>query len=191
MNNEIIAEMTGVDHLGIEAPGSILRWFAVTVHHQHEKILARRLADLGLESFLPLYRTRRIWSDRVKDIELPLFSRYVFVRFAFRNRAEVLRTPGVRTIVGRGKETAYITEPEIAALKAMVSSGLPVEPWPYLKTGDWVRITHGPLQGLEGILVRQKDSWRVVLSVQLLQRSVAAEVDRLGIAPAKRVPQTA
>jgi len=185
MHNQI----AGVDQqLSIETPGSALRWFAVTVHHQHEKALARHLADLGLETFLPLYRTRRIWSDRVKELELPLFPRYVFVRFAFRNRTEVLRTPGVRTIVGRGKETAYVTEPEIAALKAMVSSGLPVEPWPYLRIGDWVRITYGPLRGLEGVLVRQKDSWRVVVSVHLLQRSVAAEVDRFVITPAKRIP---
>jgi len=190
MNNQI-AEIAGADDLSIEAPGSVLRWFAVTVRHQHEKALARHFADSGLESFLPLCRTIRVRSDRVKHIDLPLFPHYVFVRFAFRNRAEVLRIPGVRAIVGHGKETAYITESEIAALKAIVSSGLPVEPWPYLKTGDWVRITRGPLKGLEGILVRQKDSWRVTVSVQLLQRSVAAEVDRLSIIPAKRLPQTA
>jgi len=178
----------GAEQLSPQILGSALRWFAVTVHHQHEKALAQHLADIGLESFLPLYRTRRIWSDRVKELELPLFPRYVFARFAFRNRANVLRIPGVRGIVGFGKETAYISETEIAALKAMVSSGLPVQPWPYLKIGDWVRITHGPLRGLEGILVRQKDSWRVVVSVHLLQRSVAAEVSRLVITPAKRIP---
>lgn len=161
-------------------------WCAVTVHHQHEKTIARHLLDVGLESFLPLYRTRRIWSDRVKELELPLFPRFVFARCALRTRANVLRIPGVRGIVGFGKETAYVSETEIAALKAMISSGLPVQPWPYLKIGDWVRITHGPLQGIEGILVRQKDSWRVVVSVHLLQRSVAAEVSRLVITPAKR-----
>jgi len=182
------SQIARVDHLGSETPSPVLRWFAVTVHHQHEKALARHLTTIGLESFLPLYRTRRIWSDRVKELELPLFPRYVFVRLTSRNRTEVLRIPGVRTIVGRGKETAYVTEAEIAALKAMVSSGLPVQPWPYLKSGDWVRITHGPLQGLEGILVRQKDSWRVVVSVQLLQRAVAVEVDCFVITPARRIP---
>lgn len=181
------SQITGVEQLSPQKPVSALRWYAVTVHHQHEKTVARHLADIGLETFLPLYRTRRIWSDRVKELELPLFPSYVFARFAFRNRANILRFPGIRAIVGFGKETAYVSETEIAALKTMVSSGLPVQPWPYLKIGDWVRISGGPLQGIEGILVRQKDSWRVVVSVHLFQRSVAAEVDRFVITPAKRI----
>lgn len=181
------SQITGVEQLNPQTLGSALRWYAVTVHHQHEKTIARHLTDVGMESFLPLYRTKRTWSDRVKELDIPLFPRFVFARYAFQNRANVLRIPGVRGIVGFGKETAYISETEIAALKAMVSSGLPVQPWPYLKIGDWVRITRGPLQGLEGTLVRQKDSWRVVVSVDLLQRSVAAEVSRLVITPAKRI----
>lgn len=184
--SESSGQIPELDQLSPQTIASALRWCAVAVRHQHEKTIARHLLDVGLESFLPLYRTRRIWSDRVKELELPLFPRFVFARCTFQTRANVLRIPGVRGIVGFGKETAYISETEIAALKAMISSGLLVQPWPYLKIGDWVRITHGPLQGLEGILVRQKDSWRVVVSVHLLQRSVAAEVSRLVITPAKR-----
>jgi len=168
-----------------------LRWFAVTVRPQHEKAVARHLGTVGLESFLPLYRTRRIWSDRLKELNLPLFPDYVFCRFVVRDRVTVLKIPGVRAVVGFGKEPTPVSDAEIAALKTMVASGVPVHPWPYLKIGDWVRIARGPLQGLEGILVQHKGSWRVVVSVHLLQRSVAAEVDRLSIWPAKPLSRSA
>jgi transcription antitermination factor NusG len=168
----------------VAAPWSCaLWWFALTVQHQHEKTVARNLDQAGLESFVPLYRTRRMWSDRVKELELPLFPTYVFSRFAWRERMRVLRIPGVRELVGFGKQATPVPEVEINALKRMVASGLPVHPWPYLKVGDWVLITRGPLRGLEGIVVRHKDAWRVVVSVHLLQRSVAAEVDRLWLSP--------
>jgi transcription antitermination factor NusG len=158
-------------------------WFALAVQHKHEKVVARNLDQAGVESFVPLYRTRRMWSDRVKELELPLFPTYVFSRFEWRERVSVLRIPGVRGIVGFGKQATPVPEVEITALKRMVASGLPVHPWPYLKVGDWVCVVRGPLRGLEGILVRHKDTWRVVVSVHLLQRSVAAEVDRLWLAP--------
>ncbi len=163
-------------------------WFAITVRPNHEKTVARHLTAAGLESFLPLYRTRRSWSDRVKELHLPLFPRYVFVHFAYPDRVMVLRIPGVRSLVGFGKEPTPVTAAEIAALKKMVASGLPVEPWPYLDIGDSVRIKRGPLQGLEGILVRHRDAWRVVVSVHLLRRSVAAEVDRSVLEPIKGTP---
>ena len=112
------SQITGVEQLNPQTLGSALRWYAVTVHHQHEKTIARHLTDVGMESFLPLYRTKRTWSDRVKELDIPLFPRFVFARYAFQNRANVLRIPGVRGIVGFGKETAYISETEIAALKS-------------------------------------------------------------------------
>ena len=161
----------------------IPRWFAVRVQPQHEKAVARNLSYLGHETFLPLYRTRRAWSDRIKELQLPLFASYVFARFPFRLRVPVLNTPGVLSVITFGKQPAPVPDHEIAAIQAMVASGLPVHPWPYLKCGQPVRIRRGPLNGLEGILLQFKGSWRVVVSVNLLQRSVAAEVDRLWLSP--------
>lgn len=161
------------------------RWYAIRVLPQHEKAVSRNLLKSEIETFLPLYRSRRLWSDRVKEIELPLFSSYVFGRFAFRRRVAILRTPGVVSIVSFGRSPAPVADEEIAALKAMVASGLPIQPWPFLRTGQWVRIKDGPLKGLEGILVQLKGSWRVVVSVNLLQRSVAVEVDRLSVTATK------
>jgi transcription antitermination factor NusG len=158
-------------------------WFALRVKPQHEKPVARHLSAAGLESFLPLYRTRRAWSDRIKELELPLLAGYVFARFAFPERVHALRIPGVYHLVGFGGEPTAVPEEEIATLKRIVASGLPIQPWPYLRIGDWVRIVRGPLREIDGILVQVKSSWRVVVSVHLLQRSVAAEVDRLAIVP--------
>lgn len=153
-------------------------WFALTVKPQHEKAAARALRLKGMEDFLPLHRGRRRWSDRIKELELPLFPGYVFCRFTPRERAKVLATPGVRCIVGFGKAPAPIPETEIGSLQAMVASGMPVGPWPFLRVGQTVRIEGGPLRGLEGVLLQLKDAWRVVVSVPLLQRSVAVEVGR-------------
>jgi transcription antitermination factor NusG len=153
-------------------------WYALTVKPQHEKAAAHVLRSKGLEEFVPLYRTRHRWSDRFKEVELPLFPGYVFCRFAVPQRTTVLTTPSVRSIVGFGKTPAPVAEEEIQAVQAMVSSGLPVGPWPFLKVGQRVCIKQGPLCGLEGILVQLKDAWRVVVNVHLLQRSVAAEIDR-------------
>jgi transcription antitermination factor NusG len=154
------------------------QWYALTVKPNHEKTTAQALESKGLESFLPLYRARRRWSDRIKELDLPLFAGYVFCRFMGGERARVLTTPGVTSVVGFGNQPAPVAEEEIEAVRAMIASGLPVGPWPYLRVGERVRIEAGPLCGLEGILTQVKDVWRVVVSVELLQRSVAAEVDR-------------
>jgi len=166
-------------------------WFALRVKPQHEKPVARHLSTAGLESFLPLYRTRRAWSDRTKELELPLLAGYVFARFGLPERVTALRIPGVHHLVGFGRGPTPVPEEEIATLKRMVASGLPIQPWPYLRIGDWVRIVRGPLREIDGILVQVKSCWRVVVSVHLLQRSVAAEVDRLAVVPTKpiRPPQ--
>jgi transcription antitermination factor NusG len=154
------------------------QWFALTVKPNHERAAAQALGFKDFEAFLPLYHTRRRWSDRIKELELPLFAGYVFCRFTTAERAKVLATPGVNSVVGFGSKPAPISEEEIGAVRTMIASGLPVGPWPYLRVGERVRIEAGPLSGLEGILTQVKDTWRVVVSVELLQRSVAAEVDR-------------
>jgi transcription termination/antitermination protein NusG len=154
------------------------QWYALTVKPNHERAAAQSLECRGLEAFLPLYRARRRWSDRVKELDLPLFAGYIFCRFPGVERARVLAAPGVTSVVGFGSQPAVVPDNEIQAVRVMVGSGLPVSPWPFLRVGDRVRIEGGPLYGLEGILSQVKDAWRVVVNVELLQRSVAAEVDR-------------
>jgi transcription antitermination factor NusG len=154
------------------------KWYAVRVRSQHEDMVARHLRVRGLESFLPLYRQRHRWSDRLKEIDIPLFPGYVFCQFSSSNRLPVLTVPGVVQIVGFGKNPVPVDDSEIAALQAAVKSGLPAQPWPFLDVGDKVRIEDGPLFGVEGILVGLRGQHRVVISITLLQRSVAVEIDR-------------
>jgi transcription antitermination factor NusG len=153
-------------------------WYALTVKPNHEKAAAGALEYRGMQSFLPLYRSRRRWSDRFRELDLPLFAGYIFCRFQREERSLVLATPGVNSVVGLGRAPEAVPEEEIESVRRLVSSRLPVTPWPFLRAGERVRIEAGPLRGLEGILTQVKDAWRVVVSVELLQRSVAAEVDR-------------
>jgi len=145
--------------------------------------VAASLRSKGFEEFLPLYRSRNRWSDRVQDVDLPLFPGYVFCRLQPSSRLPVLTTPGVVSIIGSGKSPQPVEPEELAAIQALVRSGLPAIPWPFLTTGDRVRIEHGALEGVEGILTAVKKESRIVLSVTLLQRSVAVEVDRNFIRP--------
>jgi transcription antitermination factor NusG len=158
-------------------------WFAVQTKPRHEKVTAWALHNKGYEEFLPLYRSRRRWSDRIKELDIPLFSGYVFCRFDPESRLPILTTPGVISIVGMGKTPAPVTEAEIGALQAVVQSGLKAEPWPFLKVGQAVRIDWGPLAGLEGILLALKNRQRLVVSVTLLQRSVAVEIEGAWVSP--------
>jgi len=163
-----------------DAPG----WYALIVRPRHEKAVARDLRLRGLEEYLPLYRARRQWSDRVKSIELPLFPGYVFCRFSFRSRFQAVTTPGIVSVVGFGAGDVPVDESQLPAIRNLAASELPIEPCPYLRAGNPVRIEHGALAGLNGILVREKGSCRVVVNVELLQRAVAVEVDREFLSPA-------
>lgn len=158
-------------------------WFALTVKPRHEKVAAQNLRLRGLEDFLPLQRVRRSWSDRMQAVDLPLFPGYVFCRFTYRDRLHALNTPGVRSIVGFGNVEIPLDDSEIQAVQALISSGMPLSPWPYLRVGEKVRIERGALEGVCGTLVREKGSWRIVVNVELLQRSVAVEVDRDIVGP--------
>jgi transcription antitermination factor NusG len=154
------------------------KWFALTVKYQHERRVEGVLCAAGIDTFLPLYRARRQWSDRVKDLDAPVFPGYVFGRFAVRDRARIVSTPGVARIVGFAGLPAPVSEQEIEGVRAALASRLPLGPWPYLlKTGGRVRIERGPLRGIEGTLLREGSCFRLVLGVELLQRSLAVEVD--------------
>ncbi|MFN7919384.1 MAG: UpxY family transcription antiterminator [Bryobacteraceae bacterium] len=158
-------------------------WFALRVKSRHEKLTSSVLESKGYEQFLPLYRTKRKWTDRIKQVDLPLFPGYVFCRFNPTTRSSVLNTPGVVDIVGFGRELAIVEESEIDALKRVVSSQLSCEPCAPVAVGGTVRIEDGPLEGLTGRVVEVKKSLRLVLSVTLLQRSVLVEIDRAWVAP--------
>ncbi len=158
-------------------------WFALSTKTNREKHVAEILRGKGYEEFVPLYRSRRKWSDRLKEVELPLFPGYVFCRFEPARRLPVLTTPGVVLVVGNGKAPVPVEDSEIEALKMLVNSRLQVEPWPYLRVGERVAIEDGALAGLEGILLDVRKFCRIVVSVDLLQRSVAVEVDRSRVRP--------
>ncbi|MBZ5632732.1 MAG: M48 family metalloprotease [Acidobacteriia bacterium] len=123
-----------------------MRWYALTVPYQHERQTEKALQSKGLETLVPLYRSRRQWSDRVKDVDLPLFAGYVPCHFDLSDRIQVLDTPGVAKIVGFGGAPAALEDSEMAAIQRVVAAKLPLAPWPYLKAGDRVRVEHGPLR---------------------------------------------
>jgi len=153
-------------------------WFAILARTGREKTTTLLLENSGYQCFLPVSKSRRLWSDRVKELEVPLFPGYLFCRMNPHNRLPVLQTPGVIQIVGVGKTPIPVEEDEIAAIHCAEKSGLSIMPWPYLKVGHVARIEYGPLSGLTGIVVKIKSGWKLVLSVTLLQRSLAVEVDR-------------
>jgi transcription antitermination factor NusG len=152
-------------------------WHALYTRHQHEKTIADLLTRKGFNVFLPLYNTTHRWKDRTKALSLPLFPSYVFVKGGLDRQLQILTTPGVYTILAVAGRAAVIPEEEISAVQRMVASSLDVEPHPFLKCGDRVRLSSGPLEGIEGILIRKKNSLRLVISVELLMKSVAVEVD--------------
>lgn len=163
-------------------------WFAVRTKSNFEQPTAALLRNKGYEEFLPVSVTRRRWSDRIKTIEAPLFPGYVFCRFDIQKRLPVLTTPGVVGIVGIGKHPAPIPDEEIARIQRIAASGLAAHPWPFLRVGERILIDRGPLAGMEGILLRIKREWRLVASIELLQRSIAVEVERDWVKPVRANP---
>jgi transcription antitermination factor NusG len=158
-------------------------WWAIYTRHQHEKTVAENFSKHGLEVFLPLYKAVRQWKDRQKQLSLPLFPCYVFLRGEAQLRVQILSTPGVHSIVMTADRAAAIPAADIEAIRRAVDSPLKVEPHPFLRRGDWVRVKSGPLADIEGILIRRKGSYRLILSADLLQKSIAVEVDAFSVEP--------
>jgi len=161
-------------------------WLAIHTRYQHENLAARSLAGKGFEVFLPQYTSVRRWSDRTKELSAPLFPCYVFLRGEIEKQIRILTTPGVLGLVGFAGVPAIIPDAEIEAVRQTVARRVHVEPYPFLKCGDWVRVKDGPLEGIEGTLVRHKKQFRLVLSVQLLQKSAVVEVDAWSVEGAPR-----
>jgi transcription elongation factor/antiterminator RfaH len=152
-------------------------WYALYTCARHEKRVANQIERRNFSCFLPLYRSVRRWKDRRKELELALFPSYVFVRMELEKRLQVLQLPGVVRLVSFNGQPVALPADEIEALQERLSGDVKVEPHPYLRAGRRVRVRSGAMQGLEGIVVRRKDRCRVIFSIDLIQRSVAVEVD--------------
>lgn len=159
-------------------------WFAILARTGREKNTTMLLENAGYECYLPTIKFTRHWSDRLKEVELPLFPGYLFCRMNPHNRLPVLMTPGVIQIVGVGKTLVPVEEQEIAAIQRVGKSGVSLMPWPHLQVGHVAQIEDGPLRGMSGIVIRIKSGLKLVLSVSLLQRSIAVEIDRSWIGAA-------
>lgn len=160
-----------------------LRWYAIQTRHRHEKKVAEQLAGQAVESFLPLHRKRNKWRNGVvADVAVPLFPGYLFARSARHQRVRLLQIPGVLGMVSSSSHPTAIEDEEMSALRAMVEK-YQAEPHPFLKVGDVVRIIAGPLAGMTGILLRRKHDVRVVLSLDIILRSVAVEISEEDIEP--------
>jgi transcription antitermination factor NusG len=158
-------------------------WFALRVKTRAEAVPAGILGGKGYECWLPRYTVRSRWSDRVKQLEKPVFPGYLFARFDPQDRLPVLTTPGVMSVVSFGRGPEPVNELELASLRTALNTELPMQPWPFLQAGDRVRICEGALAGLEGVLVSCRTSCRIVLTLSLLQRAVAVEIDRSWVSP--------
>jgi transcription antitermination factor NusG len=167
-------------------PQHSLPWFALRTRSNFERVCALSLSQKGYEPFLPVYQCRRRRWDRTVDVELPLFPGYLFCRFDFQRRLPILMSPGIVHVVGGRIALEPAPEVEIATVRAIVESNLRAEPWPFLKIGERVRIFDGPLEGVEGLLVGSKRRHRLVVSITLLQRSIAAEIDARWVRPARK-----
>lgn len=163
-------------------------WFALQVRTRHELGVANFLRCRGYDPFVPVYQCRKVWSDRIKVTDAALFPGYLFCRLNIHDRLPLLMAPGVIQIVGQKGQPQPVDEAEINAIKTMIKSGLPNEPWSFVRTGDRVHIERGPLRGLDGILVEVRGGHRLILSVTMLERSVAVEIDSAFVKPLSPAP---
>jgi transcription antitermination factor NusG len=159
------------------------KWFALQVRARWESSASLLLTGKGYQTLLPTYKTKKRWNGRFREIQTPLFPGYVFCQFDSQKRLPVLVTPGVIAVVSRGRVPLPVEDHEIASIQTIVTSGLRAEPHPYLEIGQRVRIESDSLAGLEGILVSFKGNQRIVVSVSLLRRSVALEIDQTCVRP--------
>ncbi len=157
---------------------SEVNWYAITTRSRHEKVVAEQLWQKEIECFLPLREVISKWKDRFKKVQFPLFPGYLFVHVPMEERRlDILKVPSVVRVIGFNGEPVSIPEPEVQAVKQLVFSTLPYDPYPYIVKGNRVEIVRGPLRGLQGILLEKKGVFRFILSVDLIQQAVSCEVD--------------
>jgi transcription antitermination factor NusG len=158
-------------------PEATPQWYAACTRSNHERRVAAQLAERGVENFLPQYESVRRWKDRIVHLKMPLFPGYVFVHLALQLRLRVLQVPGVACLVSFAGRPAAVPEEEFAKIREFLKQGLRAEPHRYLQAGRHVIVRHGPLQGMEGIVLRRKNSCRLVVSLELIRRAMAVDVD--------------
>lgn len=174
-----------IEPIAIRLPEEYEReyWYAIYTCPRHEKRVAEQMKARHLEGFLPVYRALHRWKDRIKQLELALFPGYVFVRLALRDRLRVLEIPSVVSFVSFQGKPAPLPQDEIESLRRGLMGCVRMEPHPYLQSGCRVRVRSGPMSGLEGILLKRKEGLRLVVSVEILMRAVAVEVDEADVEP--------
>ncbi|NKE73143.1 UpxY family transcription antiterminator [Candidatus Manganitrophus noduliformans] len=184
--------MTTVDEITEPQVTSHLypRWYAIRTKSRHEKFVRNHLAGQGFDPVLPLVRRLNQWKDRKKEIDTPLFPGYCFARFAWKDHFSVLKAPGVVQIIGGSGRPEPIPDHEIEAVQKLTTTTLFYEPFTYLQEGSRVKISRGPLQGVEGILSRKDGQHRVVIAIHLIQQAAAVEMDISDVAPLETVPLT-
>lgn len=175
-------ESAGRHHFGVETAAAD-RWYALFVRSRHEKTVENSLKSKRYNVFSPAYRTKRKRVDRIAEIEVPLFPGYVFCQFDPTKRLPILMTPGVVGVVGRGNRPEPVDDTEIASIRTVALAGRPVQPWPFLRLGQRIRLQSGPLTGAEGIFLRVKDEYHLIVSITLLQRAVSVVIDKDAVAP--------
>jgi transcriptional antiterminator NusG len=159
------------------------RWYALYVRSRHEKSVENSLRSKGYAAFSPSYRTKRKRVDRITEIDAALFPGYVFCQFDSNKRLPILMTPGIVRVVGRGNRPEPVDDTEIASIRTVALSGRSVHPWPFLESGQRIRLQAGPLSGAEGIFLRVKDEYHLVVSVTLLQRAVSVVIEKEVVSP--------
>ena len=170
-------------HLGCDPDARTNRWYALYVRSRHEKVVESGLRGKGYSAFSPFYRTKRKRVDRIAEIDVPLFPGYVFCHFDSNKRLPILMTPGIVGVVGPGHKPEPVDDSEIASIRTLALSGRPVQPWPFLRSGQRIRLQAGPLVGAEGIFLRVKDEYHLVVSITLLQRAVSVVIEKDSVAP--------
>lgn len=187
---EYVSNLAATLVIGIAMPGfetaamDLPRWFAIYTRSRHEKHVHREFGLRSIESFLPLYETERRWTDRRVHLQVPLFPGYIFARIALRNRLQVLQVPGVARLVGFNGTPVPLPQEEIDTLRANLLNGIRAKPHHYLTAGKRVIVKAGPLAGLGGILVKQKNKARFVVALELIQRALSVEVNEADLEPA-------
>jgi transcription antitermination factor NusG len=170
-------------HFGCDLEARSSRWYALYVRSRHEKVVEGALRNKGYPVFSPFYRTRRKRVDRTVEIDVPLFPGYVFSLFDANKRLPILMTPGIVALVGAGNRPEPVHDTEIASIRKLALSGRPVQPWPFLRSGQRIRVQAGPLMGAEGIFLRVKDEYQLVVSISLLQRAVSVIIEKDAVVP--------
>jgi transcription antitermination factor NusG len=179
---QVDLESAARHHFGVETVAAD-RWYALFVRSRHEKVVENSLRSKRYNVFSPSYRTKRKRVDRTAEIEVALFPGYVFCQFDPTKRLPILMTPGVVGVVGRGNRPEPVDDTEIASIRTVALAGRSVQPWPFLRLGQRIRVQSGPLTGIEGIFLRVQDEDHLIISITLLQRAVSVVIERDSVSP--------